>query len=342
MTVHEAVTERETAAIQLEPVLDLEAALPAMWRVANAARQADGELDRNTLEGFSAYYRHLEHCDPRTDMVVARRGSALVAYARVEWTDTTDGERWYESVCFVDPPVRRRGLGRRLLAWTETRRLELVAADAAAGAAADRPRSFTTFIHDGDTGGEALLRSSGYEPFRRFHSMRRDALDDIREAPLPDGLEIREIPNTREAIRAVIAADAEAFQDHFGSVDDVDTVVRQILDDPSTDTSQWVVAFDGDEIAAGVINGVRDDDDGVPTGWLDSVFTRRPWRKRGLARALIVRSLQQLRDRGVASAALGVDAANPNQALRLYESCGFRVASSSTVYRKPIPERPHD
>jgi ribosomal protein S18 acetylase RimI-like enzyme len=67
------------------------------------------------------------------------------------------------------------------------------------------------------------------------------------------------------------------------------------------------------------------------------VFTRRPWRQRGLARALIARSLELLRDRGVASASLGVDATNPNQALHLYESCGFRVVSSSTAYRKPVP-----
>ena len=35
-------------------------------------------------------------------------------------------------------------------------------------------------------------------------------------------------------------------------------------------------------------------------------------------------------------ASLGVDATNPNQALHLYESCGFRVVSSSTAYRKPV------
>ena len=50
-----------------------------------------------------------------------------MAYARVSWSDTTDGERWYESVCFVHPDHRRRGIGRRLLAWTEARRLELAA-----------------------------------------------------------------------------------------------------------------------------------------------------------------------------------------------------------------------
>ena len=50
---------------------------------------------------------------------------------------------------------------------------------------------------------------------------------------------------------------------------------------------------------------------------------RRPWRRRGLARALVMRSLAVLRDRGLTSAGLGVDADNANEALRLYTECGF-------------------
>ena len=323
-------------AVRLERSCDLEAELPEMWRVGDAARAADGELERNTLERFSAYYRHLEHCDPATDIVLAWRGSELVGYARVEWNDTTDGERWYECVGAVDPAARRQGVGGRLLAWCEDRLRDLIAADEARGIALDRPRWIVTDIHDRDVGGEVLLRSNGYEPFRRFHSMRRPSLTDIPDLPLPDGLEIRPIPFERDAIERVIVADTEAFRDHFGSLDDVASVVDQIIGPPASDTSLWIVAHDGDEVAGGVLNAIRDGHDGTPIGWLDSIFTRRPWRQRGLARALIARSLNLLRSRGVTVAALGVDAANPNQALRLYESCGFEVASSSTAYRKPV------
>jgi mycothiol synthase len=326
--------------IRLDPSVDLEAEVPQMWAVADLARRVDGELDRSTLDGMLAFYRNLDHCDPATDLVLARRGDELVGYARVEWNDTTDGERWYESACFVHPEARRRGLGRRLLDWTEARRLQLAAADRAAGVALDRPAWLTTFNHDGDLGGAVLLRAAGYEPLRRFYSMLRPDLDDIPDLPLPAGLEIRRIPNEPDPIRALIAADNEAFQDHFGAVDDVETVYRQVVEDPDTDVSLWVVAFDGDEIAGAVINGIRADHAGVRVGWCDSVFTRRPWRQRGLARALIGRSLELLRDRGVGSASLGVDATNPNQALHLYESCGFRVASSATAYRRPVPD-PH-
>jgi mycothiol synthase len=335
-----SITAARAPEVRIELSTDFEAELPGLYAAADAARAADGEIQRSSFEAFRAYYRNLEHCTPSTDIAIARHGEEIVGYARISWSDTTDGERWYESVCFVHPDHRRRGIGRRLLAWTESRRLELAAADELAGAVPDRPRRFTAFNNDGGVGGDVLLRAAGYEPFRRFYSMLRPDLANIAEHPLPAGLEIRPIPNEPDAIRAVVRADNEAFADHFGSVDDEDVVFAQIVADPETDTSLWVVAFDGDEVAGAVLNGIHADPDGVPVGWLDSVFTRRPWRKRGLARALIARSLVLLRERGISRAALGVDASNPNQALGLYESCGFRRASSTTGYRKAVPSSP--
>jgi len=323
--------------IRIAPPRDLEIELPAMHRVRNAASDADGEIESGTLEGMQAYYRTLVGFQPGKDLVVARVGERIVGYARAQQLDSNDGDRWYEGTCVVGPDVRRHGLGRRLLAWSESRRLAMAEADRLQGIALDRPRWLTTVTHDGDVGGTVVLDAAGYERFRQFHSMRRPDLDDIPDLPLPDGLKIRPIPNTPDAIRAVIAADNEAFVEHFGSHDDADAVKAMIVGDPDTDVSLWLVAFDGDEIAGGVMNGIHADHDGTRVGWLDSIFTRRSWRRRGLARALIARSLRLLRERGVSSAALGVDAANPNQALHLYESCGFRVASSATAWRKPLP-----
>jgi ribosomal protein S18 acetylase RimI-like enzyme len=71
-------------------------------------------------------------------------------------------------------------------------------------------------------------------------------------------------------------------------------------------------------------------------GWLASVFVRRPWRRRGLARAVVARSLVLLRDRGMTSAGLGVDADNPTGALQLYEDAGFEVEYRSSAFRKPL------
>jgi len=71
-------------------------------------------------------------------------------------------------------------------------------------------------------------------------------------------------------------------------------------------------------------------------GWLESVFVRRPWRRRGLAQAIVARSLVVLRERGMDHAMLGVDADNPTGAVGVYERAGFVVAKRSTAYRKPM------
>ena len=71
--------------------------------------------------------------------------------------------------------------------------------------------------------------------------------------------------------------------------------------------------------------------------YIAGVWTRRPYRRRGLAKALLARVLVLLRERGMTSAYLGVDGLNPNQAVHLYESLGFEVHTSETDWTKPIP-----
>jgi ribosomal protein S18 acetylase RimI-like enzyme len=71
-------------------------------------------------------------------------------------------------------------------------------------------------------------------------------------------------------------------------------------------------------------------------GYTENIAVRRPYRKQGLASALIARSLKMLKELGMEEAALGVDAENLSGALRLYENLGFRTVKRSTDYRKPL------
>jgi ribosomal protein S18 acetylase RimI-like enzyme len=325
------------ADVRLRPMRGFDEEIEALWRVSDRARQADGELERNSLEGMASYYRHLVRCDLARDLVVAEIDGQVVGYARVEWNDSNDGERWYEGIGIVDPAVRGRGVGSLLLAWSERRRLEIAADHAGRGDAEGRVRAMTTFVFDGDRGGARLLERAGYVPFRHFATMQRPDLEAIGEVALPAGLEIRPVSRDRAAIRQVFDADVEAFRDHFGWSEGSDERFAEWLENPEMDPELWLVAFDGGEVAGAVLTAIHVGPDGDRSGWLDSIFTRRPWRQRGLARALIGRSLARLREHGMTTASLGVDTANANEALALYESCGFRVVSRATAYRKSLP-----
>jgi GNAT superfamily N-acetyltransferase len=62
----------------------------------------------------------------------------------------------------------------------------------------------------------------------------------------------------------------------------------------------------------------------------------RGWRRKGVARALIGRSLRAQKSAGMAESAMAADGESASNATRLYESCGFQVVQRDTVYRKPF------
>lgn len=71
-------------------------------------------------------------------------------------------------------------------------------------------------------------------------------------------------------------------------------------------------------------------------GHVELISVKRPWRGKGIAKALIARSLKLLKSQGMTEAALGVDAENPSGALQLYEKMGFKVVKRGGIYRKPL------
>ncbi|HET8777059.1 MAG TPA: GNAT family N-acetyltransferase [Candidatus Limnocylindria bacterium] len=305
--------------------------LPEIVRVLNAETEEDGIVEHETVDGMRAWLSNpSEQFDATRDVVVAELNGRIVGVAGQDWIDTRDGElREFRLWGAVEPRFRRRGIGSALLADNERRAL---GSDAARSS--ERPVSLGAWSAVGRPG-TRLLERNGYEVVRWFFDMVRPTLEGIGEVPLPDGFELR--PVSPEQHPRLWRANREAFRDHWGGSDESEAAMHRFFDDPSNDPSLWVIAWDGNEIAGGIINSIHAEENealGLQRGWLSSVFTRRPWRRRGLARALISRSLVLLRDRGMTSAALGVDADNPSGALGLYEAAGFAVEERFTAMRK--------
>jgi Acetyltransferases len=269
--------------------------------------------------------------DPARDVVLVEADGRLVGVTGVERVvrdDTPVFDVWGK----IAPELRQRGIGSWLLDWTLRRARQRADAEDPRGTVMVQARA-----EEHEIGARAIYERAGFKPVRHFFLMRHDALDQAPDAPLPDGLEIR--PVRPDQHRTIFEAENEAFRDHWGSREHGEDAFRQTFGQAETNTDLWVVAWDGDQVAGAVENWIWPDENerlGVHRGWLEQISVRRPWRRRGLGRALTAASLIRLREAGMGEAMLGVDAENPNGALGLYEGLGFVVARRSAAYRRPL------
>lgn len=307
---------------------------PGLASANQALRDRAGIEEVATAASMAVHYDHLVNCDPAMDMVVVERAGSIVAYARVEWRDQVDGTRSLATICAIHPAEWGRGIGTSLLTWQEDR---LRAIAGALPDAATKPARLVASTWGGDERATALLTTSGWTQVARGYEMVRPTLDAIPDLPMADGLEIR--PVDRSDQRRIWEAAVEAFRDHRDEPEPDEADIQAWIDDPRADPSLWFVAFDGHEIAGsvlGLIDAEENAHHGRERGLIAEVSTRRPWRRRGVAKALICRTLVALQARGMTSAYLGVDGANPNQAMDLYESIGFEIVSTGLDWSKPL------
>lgn len=307
-----------------------DADIAAIASLIAAANGHDGIPYAPSAQNIREEFDAATNLDPATDIVLAEVDGGLVANAgsdRVVRGGTVTFQTWGH----VDPAWRRRGLGRALL-QENLRRIDERGAAEPAGTAFEA----RAFMAESEAGHEALLRATGFERIRWFFEMRRVGLTDLPDAPLPAGLEIR--PVTPDQHRTIFDADVDAFRDHWDERQHTDAEFEELFAKSDLDTSLWVVAWDGDEVAGVVQSWVWHGENaqlGVQRGWLEHISVRRPWRRRGLARALTADAMRRLAVAGMTEAMLGVDAENPTGALGLYEGLGFSVDQRSSAWRLP-------
>ena len=287
-------------------------------------------------------FAHLEHCDPLQDVMFAEDDTGRpIGYARVWWVDDQEGLRRYHLPLSVGLEGERAGATRALVAWGLERVRALMTTNPT-----ERPTVMQTWVVDEQKPPErmAVLRSFGFEPIRYGYLMLRDLTEPIDVPDMPAGLYVR--PCTPEDDRAIYLALIEAFRDHWGFAEppDLDADFQEWSGWPLRRPDLYQVAFardaNGDEQVAGmVLNFIGEKENRVfnlKRGWADPICVRRPWRRRGVAHALIMRSLRLFANMGLTEAALGVDTENTSGALRVYESCGFRPVSRSVTMRKTM------
>jgi ribosomal protein S18 acetylase RimI-like enzyme len=272
--------------------------------------------------------------DAARDILVAEARGATVGTVQTRWR--IRGERVFHHIePTVRPEVRRRGLGRALLAWTERHIGEGL--ESGTMGPIDRAHVLAGWADLAIEAAGPFAAEAGYHVDGYGILMTRPLDVSIPDLPMPDGLEVR--PVRREDHRRIWDADVEAFMDHRDPALRTEEDFVHWFSQPDLDTSLWEVAWDGGEVAGSVQNFVFAEENaalGVSRGWLEHVSVRRPWRRRGLASALMARSMRRLRDLGLSEAMLGADAENLSGAVRVYESLGFRRTRTAATVRKAL------
>jgi mycothiol synthase len=254
---------------------------------------------------------------------VAEVGGTVAGFSRVDHWEEADSTRLYLLSGCVDPAFRRRGVGRALLAHQEAQAAAHWHADPGAGPAllggnADINRPDTL----------ALLLAAGYRIRFTLVDLARDPAG-AAEVELPAGLAVRPVresdhPRIHEVLQTCFAGSghgqhAQTYADYLSDVRDFDL---------------WLVAWDGDTIAAVLLNE-RGTDGSVDTPW---VAVRPAWRRRGVARALLHRSLRLLADHGVTVATIRTVEENANRTVALYQEAGYRITARHPRYAKPLDQ----
>ncbi len=301
--------------------------------VQNACWQHDGLDWVQTVEETDNEYAHLVNCDPYQDIVFIEVNDELVGFSQTNWRRELDGTYVYNIFGSLLPAWRRKGIGSAVLAYNEAHAREIAKAHPAEAPKVFRSGAFPEI----EPHIAHLVENAGYEPVRYGFDMGRPIDAPLPDAPLPPGLEVR--PAKMEQVDTIFDATDEAFRDHWG-FSPITAKDRQAwLNHPDFDISLWKVAWDGDEVAGMVLNYVAPEENkalGRKRGYTENISVRRPWRRRGLARALLVESIQMFKDMGFEETALSVDTENPNGALNLYTGVGYTVEKRHTVYQKPL------
>jgi mycothiol synthase len=229
------------------------------------------------------------------------------------------GEDFLDLDAFVHPEWTGRGLGAAMVDWLEEeaeRRGQAVARTSALAA---------------DERAVKLLAARGFAPIRHFYRMAIDLDAPPPEPEWPAGFEVSRFrPGLDEEV--LHAVTEEAFAEHWDHEHrDLDAWQRTVFGTSWWDPSLVYLVREGDEVVAAEVNSVR-----FGAGWVGTIGTLKPWRGRGLGRALLLTAFGEFYRRGETRVRLGVDAGNETGATQLYESVGMRIAWQADVYEKHL------
>jgi mycothiol synthase len=250
----------------------------------------------------------------RDARVVTAPDGRLAAYATFFQQDYADVN--------VHPDFRGRGIGSRLLEWTELRGAEL---------APEGGSLLLGQVIGRDADARAMLEKAGYQPVRTYWRMVIHLDGDPPRPEWPDGVRVRTFDRERDD-RAVHTLVQDAFGDNKRHVPQTfEEWEAFMIEREAFEPGLWFVAE-----AEGQIVGAVLCPDYAEEGWVRQLAVSRDWRRRGLGKALLYQALREFHRRGRNEVGLVVDSWNTTGAREMYERAGMHVEREHTRYEKGI------
>lgn len=167
------------------------------------------------------------------------------------------------------------------------------------------------------------LEAAGFEFVKQYARMRID----LPVALPASDLQVR--PVAREELPDFYRVIDTAFQDTPDYLpSSYENWRERYVDDHEVDWDEWLVCT-VDGALAGVLQSRAGDE-----GWVKNLAVLREHRRRGVGRALLSAAFTAYAAKGRTEAGLGVDLANPTEAIKLYTGVGMTPAYRANIYEK--------
>ena len=235
----------------------------------------------------------------------------------------------------VHPDYQGRGIGSYLVAWGERR-----ARQSLHRAPPDVRVSLHTSAVQQNRAAHELFEEIGFSPSRYFFRMLIE-MEPATPPPAPvwpAGVRVRPYILGQDDRAAHRTLD-QAFRDHWGYVDgeSFEEWFHWIENDPTFDPSVCFLAVtegEADEEIVGLAMARPQWEQDANIAWIDELGVLRPWRRKGIARALLLQVFDAFHRRGQYKVGLAVDAGSLTGATGLYESAGMHVFGQLDAYQK--------
>jgi ribosomal protein S18 acetylase RimI-like enzyme len=326
-----------------------EADLPAIVDLINLCDRADGLNSPATLDDLRQHFATPGLSPERQVLVVQKVGSAsdadtlshlpegaMLGFGRAFPSGATPGERVYGLMVRARPEARGHGLEETIA----RRLIEIVRAHEAQYAAQPAAKvRIRTYLFQQHASVIRVMEGMGLRAVREGWTMARP-LDDTIERPHPiPGITIRryEVPQDNKAALDALNA---SFADYFDAPPLTEERWSHEMASPSARPDlSWLAVDDTRVVGLSVclVNDAANTQSGSPDGWIEGIGVIPQWRRRGIARSLLLHSLHSLHAAGITTALADADAGSP-AAIGLFQSVGFTPRQVLLQYECELSE----